>query len=49
MKRPGSSPYHLRARCPGHALAGAGWAPVVLERTSATYGPWLRSLSRNPA
>lgn len=30
------------------ALVGAGWEPVVLERTSATYGPWLRSLSRNP-
>jgi 2-polyprenyl-3-methyl-5-hydroxy-6-metoxy-1,4-benzoquinol methylase len=30
------------------ALVGAGWEPVVLERTSAPYGPWLRSLSRRP-
>jgi 2-polyprenyl-3-methyl-5-hydroxy-6-metoxy-1,4-benzoquinol methylase len=30
------------------ALVRAGWQPVVLERTSATYGPWLRSVSRNP-
>jgi 2-polyprenyl-3-methyl-5-hydroxy-6-metoxy-1,4-benzoquinol methylase len=30
------------------ALVGAGWQPMVLERTSATYGPWLRSVSRNP-
>jgi 2-polyprenyl-3-methyl-5-hydroxy-6-metoxy-1,4-benzoquinol methylase len=30
------------------ALLGAGWEPVVLERTAATYGPWLRSVSRNP-
>jgi hypothetical protein len=30
------------------ALVGAGWEPVVHERTSATYGPWLRSVSRNP-
>lgn len=28
-------------------LVGAGWEPVVLERTAATYGPWLRSLSRS--
>jgi 2-polyprenyl-3-methyl-5-hydroxy-6-metoxy-1,4-benzoquinol methylase len=32
----------------GAALVGVGWEPVVLERTSATYGPWLRSLSRSP-
>jgi 2-polyprenyl-3-methyl-5-hydroxy-6-metoxy-1,4-benzoquinol methylase len=30
------------------ALEGAGWEPVVLEQTSSTYGPWLRSLSRRP-
>lgn len=30
------------------ALVGAGWVPVVHQRTAATYGPWLRSLSRNP-
>ena len=30
------------------ALVSTGWEPVVLERTAATYGPWLRSLSRNP-
>ena len=30
------------------ALVGSGWEPVVHERTSATYGPWLRSVSRNP-
>jgi 2-polyprenyl-3-methyl-5-hydroxy-6-metoxy-1,4-benzoquinol methylase len=30
------------------ALVAAGWEPVVLEATSATYGPWLRSVSRNP-
>jgi 2-polyprenyl-3-methyl-5-hydroxy-6-metoxy-1,4-benzoquinol methylase len=28
------------------ALAGAGWEPVVLEHPPATYGPWLRTLSR---
>ena len=28
------------------ALTGSGWEPVVLERTSASYGPWLRALSR---
>ena len=31
------------------ALVGAGWEPVVLEQTSSSYGPWLRSLSRRPA
>jgi 2-polyprenyl-3-methyl-5-hydroxy-6-metoxy-1,4-benzoquinol methylase len=29
-------------------LVSAGWEPMVLETTSATYGPWLRSLSRRP-
>jgi 2-polyprenyl-3-methyl-5-hydroxy-6-metoxy-1,4-benzoquinol methylase len=28
------------------ALVGAGWEPVVLEHPAATYGAWLRSLSR---
>jgi 2-polyprenyl-3-methyl-5-hydroxy-6-metoxy-1,4-benzoquinol methylase len=31
------------------ALVGAGWEPVVLERTSSSYGPWLRALSRRSA